>query len=237
MSKIKLFLRKLPFFERKQKIEPALNINCSQFEVNNWTISEFIVNKLVKISGVHPYPLAELNLMVAAICWFKPQQVFEWGTNIGKSARVFYEASKAFDIDIEIHSIDLPDDVEHGEHPKKERGYLVRKLSNVKLYQGDGVETSIKLYSKNSALRTLVFIDGDHSYDSVARELRAIIDAMPNAAVLLHDTFYQSSESGYNIGPYRAIIDVLSQYPKQYEIISTNTGLPGMTLIYKRHLI
>ena len=51
--------------ERK---EPAMNIRCSEFEVDNWLISEFIVKKLIVVAGTYPYPLAELNLIVAATC-------------------------------------------------------------------------------------------------------------------------------------------------------------------------
>ena len=171
--------------------------------------------------------------MVAAVCRFKPQQVFEWGTNIGKSARIFYESGKYFGISLNIYSIDLPDDVEHGEHPHSNRGYLVKGCEGVIFLQGDGLETAINFYKMQPELRTLVFIDGDHSYESVCRELKGIINAMPDAAILLHDTFYQSEASGYNIGPYRAIEDTLRSRPGQYCQISTITGLPGMTLLYK----
>ena len=47
--------------------EVVKNVHCSEFEVNNWVISDFIVNKLAPIVGTHPYPIGELNLMVAAV--------------------------------------------------------------------------------------------------------------------------------------------------------------------------
>ncbi len=214
-------------------VEPSKNLNCSEFEVDNWMLSEFIVEKLVPVVDMHPYPLCELNLMVAAVCRLKPEQIFEWGTNIGKSARIFYETGKRFNIPLEIHSIDLPDDHEHQEHPKGDRGYLVRGRAGVALHQGDGLSTSIELYRRNPGYRTLVFIDGDHSYESVYRELNGVIDAMPNAHILLHDTFYQSETSGYNTGPYRAVSQTLMERPGLFRAMSTTTGLPGMTLLYK----
>src|SRR4051812_22860104 len=82
--------------------DPALNLNASEFEVNNWRISEFVVEKLVPVVGMHPFPLDELMLMTATVCRFKPELIFEWGTNIGKSARIFYEITKSFDIRSEI---------------------------------------------------------------------------------------------------------------------------------------
>jgi cephalosporin hydroxylase len=213
--------------------EPAKNTQCTEFEVDNWATSEFIYKKLIPIVGIHPYPIAELNLMVAATCRLKPQQVFEWGTNIGKSARIFYETGKKFGIPLEIHSIDLPDNLDHQEHPRSKRGYMVKGYAGVLLYQADGLSKAIELYQRNPQKRTLVFIDGDHSYESVLRELHGVTKAMPNADILLHDTFFQSEQSGYNIGPYNAVKEVLAAMPGEYRELSTTTGLPGMTLLYK----
>ena len=93
--------------------DPAKNIGCTEFEVDNWQISNFIIHKLLPIVGPHPYPITALNLMTAAVCRLKPKQIFEWGTNIGKSARIFYEIGKQFGIPVDIHAIDFPDDLEH----------------------------------------------------------------------------------------------------------------------------
>lgn len=226
-------IRKLKHITGIKRNEPAKNIQCSEFEVDNWVLSDFIVKKLIPVVGTHPYPIAELNLMVAAVCRLKPQQIFEWGTNIGKSARIFYETGKRFGIPLEIHSIDLPDDLDHQEHPRAGRGRMVKGYSGVSLYQADGLSKSIELYQRRSQDRTLVFIDGDHSYESVRRELAGIVEAMPNAAILLHDTYYQSEQSGYNIGPYKAVTEMLAAMPGKYRVMSMTTGLPGMTLLYK----
>lgn len=233
MNIVKRIVKKLIQLSGESRNDPAKCLRCSEFEVDNWRISNFIVKKLVPIVGVHPYPIAELNLMVAAVCRLKPQQVFEWGTNIGKSARIFYETGKHFSIPLEIHSIDLPDDMEHQEHPKSNRGYMVKGYAGVTLHQADGLAKAIELYQHNPHNRTLVFIDGDHSYESVYRELNGVISAMPNAHILLHDTFYQSEESGYNIGPYNAVKKTLATMPGIYRVMATTTGLPGMTLLYK----
>ena len=225
--------RKLRQLIGAERDAPAKNVQCTEFEVDNWMVSDFIVRKLIPVVGTHPYPIAELNLMVAAVCRLQPQQVFEWGTNIGKSARIFYETGKRFHIPMEIHSIDLPDDLEHEEHPRSSRGRMVRGYPGVSLYQADGLAKSIELYQRHPEKRTLVFIDGDHGYESVRRELNGIAAAMPDAAILLHDTFYQSERSGYNIGPYQAAAEMLAANPGRYRVMSTTTGLPGMTLLYK----
>lgn len=213
--------------------DPVVNGEWTEFEVDKWIISDFIVNRLVPIVGTHPYPLDELLLMAAALCRLKPTHIFEWGTHVGKSARIFYEIAKGFGITTEIHSIDLPDESDHPEHPGRKRGLLVKDIPEVRLHQGDGLEESLKIVEGlKGTFRPLFFLDGDHEYASVMRELVGIMTKVPNAAILLHDAFYQSAESGYNTGPYRAVVDALKSVPNRYERVSANTGLPGMTLLY-----
>lgn len=214
--------------------DPAKNITATEFEVDNWVLSRFVLQTLVPAVGFHPFPLNELMLMSGAVCRFKPAFIFEWGTHRGVSARVFRETITSFNIPCAIHSIDLPDDVEHGEHPKDMRGELVRGMKEVTLHQGDGVTTAAELCNRLAAngQRVLFYVDGDHSHASVTRELTAILDARPDAIALLHDTFYQSAGSNYNIGPYQAINEVLAGRTNKYKTLSTATGLPGMTLLY-----
>jgi cephalosporin hydroxylase len=223
--------------------EAVVNPHCQELEVNNGVISEFIIRRLAPVVGTHPYPINEQFLMVAAVCALKPTLIFEWGTNLGKSARIFYETARQFGVRTQIYSIDLPDDVEHVEHPGGKRGMYVGNLEGVRLLQGDGLETSLGIYREEKATpdsagekgpaTPLFFIDGDHGYDSVKRELDGIIAAAPEANILLHDTFFQSPESRYNTGPYRAIQEVLRVAPP-YRILRQELGLPGMTLLYRK---
>jgi Methyltransferase domain len=218
----------------RAKQDPAMNVHCGEFEVNNWLVSEFVLNTLVPIVGVHPFPLNELVLMVAAVCRLKPGRICEWGTHLGKSARVFYETARHFGLDVEIHSVDLPDHVLHQEHPGHQRGMLVKGLQDVHLHQGDGLSVCLDIQAQAATPKqTLIFIDGDHSYASVRRELAGIMNGIPEAHILLHDTFFQSSESGYNVGPYRAIAEAITETDVRYRLLSTQTGLPGMTLLYQ----
>ena len=220
-------------FKRKYP-DPTKNLTCGEFEFDNWIVSDFVLRRLVPLVGIRPYPLNELCLMVGAVTVLKPTHIFEWGTYIGKSARIFYEITRSFELEAEIHSTDLPDDVDHVEHPRRNRGKLVKHIKKVSLYQGDGLEKTLEIYRNiEGYCKPFVFIDGDHEYASVKRELSAIINGMPHVGILLHDTFYQSTESGYNVGPNEAINAVLSLTNHQYKKISTNTGLPGMTLLYQ----
>ena len=212
---------------------PVKNTGCSEFEVDNWAVSRFVSRKLVPQVGVHPFPLNELMLMVAAVCWLRPPQIFDWGTNVGKSARIFYECTSHYRIDAEIHSTDLPDNVDHLEHPGHKRGKLVRGLPRVHLHLGDGVETSLEVWRTSGRKpHPLFLIDGDHSYDSVLRELRAITSEAISPGILLHDSFYQSSQSGYNVGPHEAIEHLLREMPGRFRRLESGLGLPGMTFLH-----
>ncbi|MEO8588722.1 MAG: class I SAM-dependent methyltransferase [Flavobacteriales bacterium] len=226
----------MSLFRSTTYTDPVVNANATEFEVNNWIISDFVLKELVPVVGVRPFPLSELMLMAGTVCRFRPAIILDWGTHIGVSARVFRETVRAFGIPCAIHSIDLPDDVEHGEHPKNDRGRLVRGMKEVTLHQGDGVTRGLELCEQLPRdSRALFYVDGDHSHASVTRELSAILAQRPDSIVLLHDTFYQSPDSGYNVGPHEAIAEVLAAQPRGYKRISTNTGLPGMTLIHPDH--
>lgn len=232
-KKIISFLKN--FIKTNNLLDPVVNNDCTEFEVNNWQISDFIIDKIISIVGTRPYPLNELSLMVATVCRLKPSYIFEWGTHVGKSARIFYETCAYFNIKTIIHSIDLPDAMEHIEHPKDQRGKLVKGLNGIILHQSDGLTTALKI-CKNYPInknKTLFFLDGDHEYQSVKRELTGIIKNVPEANILIHDTFYQSSKANYNIGPHKAVNEVLKLFPNKYKVFSTKLGLPGMTLLYK----
>lgn len=212
--------------------DPVCNPKASEFEVDLWTLSRFVIEKIVPVVGTHPYPLNELLLMAGAACRLEPTVVFDWGTHIGASARIFYECSLTFELGYEIHSIDLPPDVSHVEHPGEEHGRLVKGLANVHLHRGSGVEVALEQWRKlGRPERPLFFVDGDHAYESVLDELNQIFSAVPDASALAHDTFFQSAESNYNVGPARAIDEIVEKYPGRFRVVKSGLGRPGMTLL------
>lgn len=215
------------------KPAPVVNVDCLYFEVNNWVLSDFVIRSLLPFSGVSPFPLNELLLMSGAFLRFRPRNLFEWGTHIGVSARIWYTVSQAFLANCTIHTIDLPDDVRHVEHPGHQYAHLIRHIPQIQKYRGDGLDISCRLARALPASdRLMFFLDGDHSYDSVHRELETIIREFPEACILVHDTFYQDPSSGYNTGPNQALNDTLKSVRPKYQVIKTDTGLPGMTLLY-----
>lgn len=232
IGKVKKYLAS----KRFERGNPVVNNGCIEFEVNKWVLSQFVVKRLVPVIGIHPFPLDEMLLLTGAVAKIRPTHIFEWGTNIGKSARIFFETARFFGIPTEIHSIDLPDDVVHAEHPGDQRGMLVKGIKEVTLHTGDGLVTALALCRPHHGgkLTPLFFLDGDHSYESVKRELSGILSNIESAHIIVHDTFNQSEGSGYNTGPYRAVQEVLSSISGDHQVIAETLGLPGMTLIWHR---
>jgi cephalosporin hydroxylase len=221
--------------ERPQarQVVPTVAVDPGEFEVDAWALSSFVVDTLVPIVGVHPYPLNELLLMTAAVTRFRPTHIFEWGTHQGKSARVFHETRSHFGLETEIHSTDLPPSRRHVEQPGDERGMYVREVDDVTLHLGDGVKESLRILRGAGDAAPLFFVDGDHAYKSVLRELGSIFSRIPDAVTLVHDTFFQDERSGYNTGPYRAVTEVCAANPRLRRL-DTAIGLPGMTLLYPK---
>ncbi len=212
--------------------DPVPNPTASEFEVDLWTLSRFLLEKVVPVVGTRPYPLNELLLMTGAACRLRPSVVFDWGTYIGTSARVFYECNNAFKLGYEIHSVDLPPDASHVEHPGQDHGRLVQGLTGVHLHRGNGVEVALEQWQKlGRPKRPLFFVDGDHAYESVRDELNQIVSTVPDASALAHDTFFQSAESNYNVGPARAIDEIAGKFPGRFNVVKSGLGLPGMTLL------
>jgi cephalosporin hydroxylase len=212
--------------------DPVCNTGASEFEVDLWILSRFLLERVVPVVGTHPYPLNELLLMAAAACWIKPTIVFDWGTHIGASARIFYECDRAFKLGYDIHSIDLRPDESHVEHPGEEHGRLVRGLARVHLHRGNGVKVAIEQWRKlGRPQRPLFFVDGDHAYESVRDELNEIFSTISDASALAHDAFFQSAESSYNVGPARAVDEIIEKFPSRFHVLRSGLGLPGMTLL------
>lgn len=200
-------------------------------EANKWTLSEFVLRRIVPIVGVHPYPLDELLLMSSTMAYFRPDVIIEWGTHYGKSARTFYEISDYLHLGATIHTIDLAINMLHAENnlDARERAIYLRGLP-VSLHLGDGVTVAKEIVTHLKPKLPLFFVDGDHSFESVSNELKSIKEICRSAVVLVHDTFFQGSESKYNCGPYEALKEFTdnNRLPRQATVL----GLPGMSLTY-----
>ncbi|MBM4053454.1 MAG: glycosyltransferase [Planctomycetes bacterium] len=216
-----------------QKITKTNQNNRKYPEADKWALSDFIVNKIIPIVGVRPYPLDELLMMCSVVSYFEPDIIIEWGTHAGKSARVFYEISNHLGIKTDIYSIDSPADANHIENLKDqgERARYIKGLP-VNRYLGDGITVAKEILSSNSHRFPLFFVDGDYSYDAVWRDLSEIKKSVNAAAILLHDSFLQDDQSKYNCEPNFAIKQFSEE--NNLDVWHTAMGLPGMSLVWLR---
>jgi len=199
-------------------------------EVNKWSTSKYLM-KLVQVVGHTPYPVDELMLMAAAFEYHRPEVVIDIGTHVGKSARIWFELSRRLRIPATIHTIDLYEP-SHVEYPGRKLGRYIRGLP-VQQHIGDGYTCACDIIRAASPTACfLIFLDGDHSYETVQRELK-LCQIIKRGCLLVHDTFYQPG-SNYNHGPYLAIQDALPSLPVK-QVIHLNTGLPGMSYLGLEH--
>ena len=155
--------------------------------VADWPVHRKVC-ALTELLAIPGYADDEIAMMVDTVEKHRPCWIFEWGTNRGSSARIFYEATRLAQIPCDIHTTELPDDIEYHEHPQMDSGLFVRGLPHVHQHRGDGLSVSLMLARMLPRRNTLFFVDGDHSFEAVVAELRAIRDALPYAWVLVHDT-------------------------------------------------
>jgi cephalosporin hydroxylase len=189
--------------------------------------SKFVAESLLQRVAYWPYPPGELHLMTVTLLWWQPDVIFEWGTNTGNSARIFHWIAEAFEINTQIHSIDLPPDVFHVENVKELRGLLVRDFSDVHLHLGDGANKALELFAALKPKKPLFYVDGDHRAETVTRELEAISSAAPMAPILLDDTH----DWGISDSPRGAMLQFLERHGGEYEVFETVATLPGMSLL------
>jgi len=195
--------------------------------------SKFVAESLLSRASYWPYPPGELHLMTVTLLWWQPDVIFEWGTNLGNSARVFHWIAEAFAIDTQIHSIDLPPDVSHVENIKELRGLLVRDFPDVHLHLGDGVNKALELFAALKPRKPLFYVDGDHRAETVTRELEAIFSAAPTAPILLDDTH----DWGISDSPRGAMLQFLERHHGDYEVFENVATLPGMSLLVPKQAL
>jgi len=106
---------------------------------------------------------------------------------------------------------------------------LLLKNKAVNLHRGDGAEKAVELIKNAGDVEPLCMLDGDHSYQTVRRELATISEVAPLATILIHDTFQQ--ENGDQSGAFLAAEEFISAKTNIRQIISCNVGRPGLTLI------
>lgn len=207
---------------------------CCEADVGS--LDRLVLETILPRAGLL-YPLAEISLMALVVDRVRPTHIFEWGTNVGASAKLFHVLTEALGMDTSIHTWDLPDNVSHGQHPGAEHGKLAQGLPRVQFHREDGLVGALAEYqrvkSSHPEARVLFFIDGDHAYDSVLREITAIVSGLEEFHLLAHDTFVQKPEAkGQFRESWLACATGLELSAREYRWLNVGFGSPGMTYLW-----
>jgi len=167
----------------------------------------------------------EIESAMARIAQASPRIMGEIGTSFGGTSLLFTRflptLEKLFCIDLYVKNKEI---LRLLAPPKLELRFF-----DMPSYAEDSVERVRKFLG--GRMIDVLFIDGDHAYESVRNELNAIFSAIPDASALAHDSFFQSADSNYNVGPALAIDEVVGRFPARFKVIKSGLGLPGMTLL------
>ena len=203
----------------------------SVFEVDCWALSDLLLDRIIPKIGTRPYPLNEQMLMAGAVAFIQPKLIVEWGTHLGKSARLFWETKEALGMDCSVHTVDSMEP-DHPEFPGVARG---KYLSNTDVNQsvGDGATIARKLIEQADG-PVLLFVDGDHSREATKKDL-SLWESLPSGSGLLaHDVFYQEP-STYNIGPWQSFQERLQISESGISDVHWQMlRLPGMAFVGKK---
>lgn len=207
-------------------------------EADTTALDQLVLEKVIPQTGLL-YPLPEISLMALAVARVQPTHIFEWGTSSGGSAKIFHTITEALGWKTEIHTWDLPEDVPHGQHPGQEHGKLARGLPRVHFHREDGLTGALGKMaaerSKNPKFRGLFFVDGDHSYHSVIRELAGLISVQDEFHLLAHDTFVQKPDAkGQSRESWLGCPTALEAFAKDYRWLNVGFGNPGMAYLWGR---
>ena len=139
-------------------------------------------------AGVLGYTPEEMTFVYDTMAELRPSLLLEWGTNVGHSARMFWEAKRLLALDTEIHSIELSEPVSalRPEDEGKQRGHHVQGL-DVTLHVGVGVPTAVRLHAESGREPTLLYVDDNHSGPGLTHDLGVLTTEMPDAVILVHD--------------------------------------------------
>lgn len=184
----------------------------------------------LKIPG---YGDDEVCFMAETVERYRPSHVFEWGTNRGSSARIWFECARLLKLDCEVHTIELPIWLAHlsPEHPGVDWAEQIRDAPEVQTHRGEGAFVAVSLCLEIEAPRPLFFVDGDHSFEAVRRELAMIGHSAPKAVIVLHDT---NHVEGFGpTGPAAAVNEYLRERSHGIDI-EVLASQAGMTRLWPR---
>jgi hypothetical protein len=186
--------------------EPSFYVPSSEFRGRLDPVHEHIVAKVAGIPG--KLMRADYEKLYEA-AYFARGAVVEIGRLAGLSTAVLALGLRGGDIGAPFFSIDLP-------HPNTAtaaanlRDLGVQDL--VTLLEGDSAE----LIPQLPAPLDTVFVDGDHSFQGVMRDMRALEGRLSSGAVVMfHDAFHGANADG-TYGVSRALAELSHELGLEY---------------------
>lgn len=164
----------------------------------------------VRAFGLPAYGDHEVRFFESVLKRHRPTHVFEWGTNVGASARLFYEAGLELGYECEVHTVELPDELSvlDRDHPGERYGKWIDGIP-VHAHRGYGLIESIRLHRELNPERALFFLDGNHSYGVVLAELEGVYGVDDDAVMMIHDTI------NYTGGAISRFVDEHPKYERE----------------------
>lgn len=143
----------------------------------------------VRAFGLPAYGDQEVEFFESVLVRLRPTHVFEWGTNVGASARLFYEGARELGYKCEVHTIEIPDELGllDRDHPGQRYGQWIQNLP-IHTHRGFGLIESIRLHGELNPNQALFYLDGNHSYGVVLAELEEVSALDSDAVIMVHDT-------------------------------------------------
>ena len=144
---------------------------------------DFLVDGMIvnRLHGLNDLCLKYVN---------KNSNILELGCNIGVSTRLFlHYASHVTGVDMNQHN---------------EINNIAKEFENFKFIHS----RFDSFFSKNNDFYDLIYIDGDHAYNAVVRDITNALNFINIGGVIAGHDYYTSSKSGVP----RAVKDQLSQY-------------------------
>lgn len=204
----------------------------SLFEVDCWILSELLLKEVIPKIGVRPYPLNEQMLMAAAVAFVQPKIIVEWGTHLGKSARLFWQVKEALGLSgCRVCTVDSMNS-DQPEYPGAARGRYLGQ-TGVEQIVGDGAQVAAQLID-GSCEPVLLYVDGDHSREATKQDFALWPKLPAGSGLLAHDVFFQTP-SAYNVGPWESLQELVETHQEtiaqmQWQLL----GLPGMAFMGKK---
>lgn len=172
--------------------------------------------------GVNP---GDRRAIYYLIKHFKPKSVLEIGTHLGASTISIASALRKNQVEDELKSIlktvDIRDVNSVSEKPWLQFGSEKSPIEMIKLLKYESfvefiASTSFKYFETNVEQFDFIFLDGDHSSNTVYREIPLALEKLKkNGVILLHDYFPNCkplwSNNTLAAGPYLATERLISE--------------------------